>query len=1166
MASWRRILYGGQWGLVWARSLVGFLLALFLASGLAGAEGEGNRAGVADIFARTEPEDGAVLIRPDTTIDLSFDRSQKNFHRYRESLEKGRFAVVVAAATKTEIYLGSSENLPKGEARSAPLEHGELLGGLGLEGASLAQEIFPAGKIFRWDGREFTVEGWAFYDPAAAAIRVKPRRDLDRYTTFRVTLVAKEVYEELLAEIKEALGKHDRATLGRENDEKGGAQLRERRDPNQTPVGEQDQSGRRDTTVPPRAPFSPDLAEIIQPTGQTKPGLGYANHRHDTYSFSFVTGSALGEPRHLALDVPNRKPLVTEGGQLILRVTDDYGQPATRGELQLTAAGSDPSMLVEPEVVRLTEPGAKGGVLVQVNDHKAEPVQVQVTLTGPWPEDQQVGTVDFAFQPGPPEKMDLSLPVKTLPADGRSSLGISGRVADAFGNAVADGTPVALRLRGPGYLEPVAPVTKDGHFTVNYTAGTEYGKVILEAASGAARSSREILVYNPPPPGMVLHLDLNRDAAGTYWVKGKAVDPLGRPVVGALVELSQQGPGTLQDLLLLTDGAGLFQTIYLPEVVQPNTEPAGLRNEVLVRAQAGIAGEALTFSNPVLDGQKPWTDSGLWLAAGQQVTITANGVWAGGLLARVGQGPAVHVAGGGSFIVGQEGELYLGPGEGRVEGIVEALISAVGKPVNAPTLNLSGSFIARAGSTGGTTGGSAGDSTMMRDTVYQLPADGKTTATVRGALVAGAVPVVGAEVSFRLEPANGSLSTTRVVTDENGQFGLAYQTGTTPGSLTIVGSYQQLEGRLPLELTPVPPAAGELPLAPAPASGGGGQLSPGNIGLLTFGGTITSTPTNLSLPPDLAFDGRLDTMWNTGNWNQHTLTRSWPQAVTVQGFNLYVGSNFSQSLFFSLDGSADGQNWVPVVSPQTIFLGESLVVARGGPAAVTVKVPVNLPAPVSFRHLRLKVDLSVDWTNVLEWEIMGTAPPAPLLGAAVSGGDSSSATTPGIDSLMPSPYEKGTDWTLPAYLPTDWGPIYDAGAFGVAPWGRVGGFPAPGAHWIWALPGAAASAQPGTTSYRRLVDLPVETILKIIGTADNRFNLYLDGNLILRGADWTTIGEAAVALSAGRHVLAVEATNDLTVANPAGLLLAGYDLSTGALLFQTQADGSWLTAGYALPH
>lgn len=122
----------------------------------------------------------AVLIRPDTIIGFSFYRSQKNFHRYREGLEKGRFAVVVAAATKTEIYLGSSGNLPKGEARSVPLEHGDLLEGLGLEGPSLAQKIFPARKIFRWGGREFTLEGWAFYNPETATIRVKPRRDLDR--------------------------------------------------------------------------------------------------------------------------------------------------------------------------------------------------------------------------------------------------------------------------------------------------------------------------------------------------------------------------------------------------------------------------------------------------------------------------------------------------------------------------------------------------------------------------------------------------------------------------------------------------------------------------------------------------------------------------------------------------------------------------------------------------------------------------------------------------------------------------------------------------------------------------------------------------------------------------------------------------------------------------
>ena len=99
-----------------------------------------------------------------------------------------------------------------------------------------------------------------------------------------------------------------------------------------------------------------------------------------------------------------------------------------------------------------------------------------------------------------------------------------------------------------------------------------------------------------------------------------------------------------------------------------------------------------------------------------------------------------------------------------------------------------------------------------------------------------------------------------------------------------------------------------------------------------------------------------------------------------------------------------------------------------------------------------------------------------------------------------------------------------------------------GARWIWTQEGdPVRSAPPCTRAFRRLVriDPQKEVALARLGiTADNAFQVWVNGQAVLEGEDFRRIFEADVAerLLPGNNLLAVEARNGGDGPNPAGLI------------------------------
>ena len=93
------------------------------------------------------------------------------------------------------------------------------------------------------------------------------------------------------------------------------------------------------------------------------------------------------------------------------------------------------------------------------------------------------------------------------------------------------------------------------------------------------------------------------------------------------------------------------------------------------------------------------------------------------------------------------------------------------------------------------------------------------------------------------------------------------------------------------------------------------------------------------------------------------------------------------------------------------------------------------------------------------------------------------------------------------------------------------------AKWIWNNKDAATSAPPGKVYFRKVIDVKRGLAsLKAILTADNEFQLFVNGKEVARGEEWTkpVSVELKSNLVIGKNVIAVIAENTTATPSPAG--------------------------------
>ena len=127
-----------------------------------------------------------------------------------------------------------------------------------------------------------------------------------------------------------------------------------------------------------------------------------------------------------------------------------------------------------------------------------------------------------AFQPGPPAQLFLTATPTELPADGHSEAAIQATVLDAYGNAVADNTPVVFTTTlGHLYNGALRHIvgTFDGIAATTLRAGRTPGTALVQAEVGDLSETVEVVFRALPTWWVYLPLVVRDSASGSVTVK-----------------------------------------------------------------------------------------------------------------------------------------------------------------------------------------------------------------------------------------------------------------------------------------------------------------------------------------------------------------------------------------------------------------------------------------------------------------------------------------------------------------------------------------------------------------------------------------------------------------------------------------------------------------------
>ncbi len=144
----------------------------------------------------------------------------------------------------------------------------------------------------------------------------------------------------------------------------------------------------------------------------------------------------------------------------------------------------------------------------------------------------QAGTAststNLVFAPGPPAAISLAATPPSIPVGGQAGLVAS--VADAFGNPVANGTPVTFST-SLGNVSPAVVPTSGGQVSSTLLAGTLVGQALVTAVAGGA-AGQTVVPILPGPPALLglVAIPAAIPVTGTSTLSATVADPYGNLV------------------------------------------------------------------------------------------------------------------------------------------------------------------------------------------------------------------------------------------------------------------------------------------------------------------------------------------------------------------------------------------------------------------------------------------------------------------------------------------------------------------------------------------------------------------------------------------------------------------------------------------------------------
>ncbi len=604
-------------------------------------------------------------------------------------------------------------------------------------------------------------------------------------------------------------------------------------------------------------------AQSVALTLQTQgPGAAQDDHILPLGSVAFQPGPAA----HMTMTGPTS---ITAGQSATLsgRVTDIYGNPVTATALTFnTATGTlSTGAITQQGTYRVTYTAPQA--LQEPTPGTGE----LVTLTGRSLTGTATVSQTLTVNPGAVAHVkDWQVPILTPGASGT----ITATVTDAYGNAVLNGTTIDVNTAN-GQV-PAKVTASGGQIQIPYTAPNTAGSYTITVTAGSFQQAFPVTVSTPVPSGAMLHWAESSTGTGDV-LTGTLTTTSGSPIAGATLTLSATS-GSLSTNTVTTNAQGQFTV---------SATPAGSAPLTIVTLGIGSTGTVSlgsTAIDPLVYGNQAWTDIGIPVSAGEEITVTSTGSWASDLYASVNgsSGTPVLVGSDSTYVAGTSGTLYLGTDGTSQSGIVDALVSVT--PINnvVPTLDLK----------------TSASSVTASQTV-----------TLHGSLMMGTTPVVGARIPLSTSGGTfGSGSTVTATTNAQGDWTQSW-TAPASGSATIIASYVPASG------SPISQVITEAVTASTPVlilDAGSQSLSADSNSTTLITGTLTQNgqPVTNTVVTVTATDGTL---------NASSVTTNSQGQFTV----IYTaGSNAGSSI---ITASADGVQATTTITLQAANVSNPMV-------------------------------------------------------------------------------------------------------------------------------------------------------------------------------------------------------------------------------------------------
>ena len=290
---------------------------------------------------------------------------------------------------------------------------------------------------------------------------------------------------------------------------------------------------------------------------------------------TFETGSTIGEATKIEISNNTINTSVLDIGKLEITATDDYGNPANSGKVEVAnVKTTDGSVLSDTFTVSKNLNIINGQAEIQMTNHKAQTVEVTVNVLSPEGSTSQF-VIDAEFTPGLAHQITTELNSHEVTVG--DEIIVTGQAKDIYDNIVL---PTSVDVIINGQITTVV-TDVDGRYEAKLTAPTKIDQsnglsqiFIVESKSetGEAIQSTNVIVNPDVVSEVIIDQIVSVNVGSTKIITGHVKDKYGNiaqisklkltSTVGTVTsDVVSDTTGTF-DAVITTDEFGYFDGLY----------------------------------------------------------------------------------------------------------------------------------------------------------------------------------------------------------------------------------------------------------------------------------------------------------------------------------------------------------------------------------------------------------------------------------------------------------------------------------------------------------------------------------------------------------------------------------------------------------------------------